>query len=95
MPGEGKPKRQTEKREIAGFPDAGLLESFPVASFLVVCDWIVAGLTFPDFPAFIEKSKPKSQSRVPFHGLELMFRKKSLNHCRLTIGISGQFLIGF
>jgi len=35
MPQEGKPKSRTEKREIAGFPDAGLLESFPVASFFM------------------------------------------------------------
>jgi hypothetical protein len=42
MPGEGKPKSQTEKREIAGFPGAGLLDGFPTTGFFmaIFTNWL-------------------------------------------------------
>ena len=35
MPGEGKPKSQTEKCEVSGFLDAGSLDDLPTAIFLM------------------------------------------------------------
>jgi hypothetical protein len=42
MPGEGKPKNRTEKREIDGFPDAGSRDGFPAACFFmaIFTNWL-------------------------------------------------------
>jgi hypothetical protein len=42
MPGEGKPKSRTEKREVAGFPGAGSLDGLSAATFFmaIFTNWL-------------------------------------------------------